>query len=59
MMLSAGDQMLIIACLQWAAMEHEKISKDFIRQHKNAEAFRAAAFSGECARLADLLRKAN
>lgn len=58
MMLSAGERLVIIASLQWAAMEHEKEAKHFAQRGNAKEAARKAAFSGECARLADILQKA-
>ena len=57
MLLSAGDRLVIVAALQWAAMEHEKNAQAFQKAARPVDAVKAAAFSGECVRLADLLGK--
>ena len=49
--------MVIIAALQWAAMEHEKISKLLAAAHDMKGAAARAAFAGECARLADVMNR--
>ena len=51
MMLSANDRLLVIAALQWAAMEHEKQSRLHAAAHRAAESCKAAHFSVECTRL--------
>jgi len=54
MLLSDGERLVLLASLQWAAMQHEKDARELDRKGKRIEAFQKAAFSGECARLADL-----
>lgn len=56
MMLSEGERLVIIATLQWAAMEHDKIAKALDKVRDDGGAIRAAAFSNECARLAEKMK---
>jgi hypothetical protein len=58
MLLSDGDRLVIIASLQWAAMEHSNIARVKARTGEKPEAEKAAAFAGECARVADLIERA-
>lgn len=53
-----SERATITAAAQWAAMTHDKLAKDFVKERKPDLARKAAAASGECARIADMLKEA-
>jgi hypothetical protein len=57
MTFTEGDRLVIVASLQWAAMAHERMATKLAGEYKMAEAKQRAAFSSECVRLAEALRK--
>lgn len=59
MMLSAGDVLVISAALKAQAMAWGEKAKRDMAQHRAGDAAQAAAFSGECARLAEMFDKRN
>lgn len=59
MIFSDHERKIIIASMQWAAMEWDKRSKVAASAGRRKDAIEAGAFSGECARIADLLAKGN
>jgi len=58
MLLDSNDAMIIVACLKWAAMEHDKLSKAFAAGGLQASAMRSAKLSQEAARLVAEFEKA-
>jgi hypothetical protein len=57
MMLNEGERLVVIASLQWAAMEHDKAATEFQKQGAPVEAAKRAAFSREAARIADMFKQ--
>lgn len=57
MLLSAGDRVVIIAALQAQALEYDRRAKAQQGWGRQVDAVQSAAFSRECARLADIFGK--
>jgi hypothetical protein len=57
MMLTDGDAKVIAAAMGEAAIAHDQAAKKMQAAGKAEEAAKHAAFSMECARLADLFHK--